>query len=42
MQSDRVPTLYGISEKNSSRFGKSLWGKNQFNSTFPLALSLYI
>ena len=36
------PGLYGISEQNSSRHGKSLWGKNQFNSTFPLALCLYM
>ena len=37
-----IPGLYGISEKNSSRYEASLWGKNQFNSTFPLALCLYM
>lgn len=31
------PRLYGISHSN--RNGKDLWGKNQFNSTFPVALS---
>ncbi len=35
-----TPTLYGISKDNSSRHGSELWGKNQFNSTFPLALCL--
>ncbi|GEM_PF-1717684 len=37
-----APSLYGISESNSSRSGAALWGKNQFNSTFPLSLSLYM
>ncbi len=36
------PSLYGISRENSSRSGKQLWGKNQFNSTFPLSLCLYM
>ncbi len=36
------PSLYGISKSNSSRHDNSLWGKNQFNSTFPLALCLYM
>ena len=34
--------LYGITDQNSSRHGDSLWGKNQFNSAFPLALCLYM
>lgn len=42
MPSPNNPGLYGISEHNSSRHGKDLWGKNQFNSTFPLALCLYM
>ncbi len=37
-----TPSLYGISESNSSRSGAALWGKNQFNSTFPLSLCLYM
>ncbi len=36
------PSLYGITRANSSRSGADLWGKNQFNSTFPLALCLYM
>ena len=39
MPSDK-PLLYGLSPQNSSRSGKNLWGKNQFNSTFPVALCL--
>jgi len=42
MQSNPNPSLYGITPINSSRHGPSLWGKNQFNSTFPLALCLYM
>ena len=33
-------TLYGLTTKNSNRTGANLWGKNQFNSTFPVALCL--
>ena len=33
-------SLFGISDKNSSRKSADLWGKNQFNSTFPIALCL--
>ena len=40
MPSPSVPALYGLTNSNSSRQGKDLWGKNQFNSTFPLALCL--
>jgi len=36
------PTLYGLTSKNSSRHGRQLWGKNQFNSTFPLSLCLFM
>ena len=35
-----LPSLYGITEQNSSRHGDDLWGKNEFNSTFPLSLCL--
>jgi len=34
------PGLYGIQQSN--RKGKDLWGKNQFNSTFPAALACYM
>lgn len=37
-----MPSLYGITGSNSSRQGESLWTKNNFNSTFPLALCLYM
>lgn len=40
MQSSSNPSLFGINRENSDRHGKDLWGKNQFNSTFPLALCL--
>ena len=42
MHSSNRPALYGITRDNSSRHGSDLWGKNQFNSTFPLALCLYM
>lgn len=34
------PRLYGIHQSNRS--AKALWGKNQFNSTFPTALACYM
>lgn len=34
------PKLYGI--ENSNRRGDDLWGKNQFNSTFPVALACHM
>jgi hypothetical protein len=34
------PALYGIS--NSNRQNNELWGKNQFNSTFPVSLACYM
>ncbi len=36
------PSLYGITTNNCSRSGDDLWGKNQFNSVFPLSLCLYM
>ena len=38
--SDPLPALYGL--ENSSRTGPDLWGKNQFNSNFPIALACYM
>lgn len=40
MPSTSEPALYGLAESNSSRQGADLWGKGQFNSTFPLALCM--
>lgn len=37
---ERAPSLYGIT--NSNRAGCHLWGKNEFNSTFPTALACYM
>ena len=34
------PSLYGIEQSNRS--GTDLWGKNQFNSTFPASLCCYM
>ncbi len=34
-----MASLYGI--LNSNRSGKHLWGKNEFNATFPIALCCY-
>ncbi|MBO0322159.1 HindVP family restriction endonuclease [Muricauda sp. CAU 1633] len=34
------PSLFGI--HNSNRKGKDLWGKNQFNSSFPASLACYM
>ncbi len=42
MPSAKSASLYGISKDNSSRQHANLWGKNQFNSTFPLSLCLYM
>jgi hypothetical protein len=33
-------SLYGI--RHSNRGARALWGKNQFNSTFPTALACYM
>ena len=37
---DNGPSLYGLTSANTNRTGKDLWGKNQFNSTFPVSLCL--
>ncbi len=37
---DQNPGLYGISQSN--RKGDALWGKNQFNSTFPASLACFM
>lgn len=40
MNSKPQPSLYGLTKSN--RIGDDLWGKNQFNSTFPTALCCYM
>ena len=40
MKTDGGPRLYGISASN--RGNMDLWGKNQFNSSFPIALACYM
>lgn len=37
---DTDPKLYGINHSN--RNGDDLWGKNQFNSTFPVSLMCFM
>ncbi|WP_316383280.1 HindVP family restriction endonuclease [Enterobacter mori] len=39
-ESNSTGKLFGI--EYSNRSGKDLWGKNQFNSTFPLSLACYM
>lgn len=40
MSKKETGSLYGLT--NTSRKGKDLWGKNQFNSAFPAALACYM
>jgi len=40
MKNEKKPGLYGISASN--RTNMDLWGKNQFNSSFPIALACYM
>ena len=40
MDGEKVPGLYGIAASNRSH--ADLWGKNQFNSSFPIALACYM
>ena len=40
MDTNQAPTLYGIF--NSNRKPEDFWGKNQFNSSFPVALACYM
>ncbi|WP_295958638.1 HindVP family restriction endonuclease [Rhodoferax sp.] len=36
------PSLFGISRSNRNFAGPYYWGKNQFNSAFPVALACYM
>ena len=40
MSDSKQPSLYGITASN--RGNMDLWGKNQFNSSFPIALACYM
>ena len=42
MRSLDEPALYGLSPGNSNRSAADLWGKNQFNSNFPVSLCIYM
>ena len=37
-----MPSLYGIKHSNRDFSDKYYWGKNQFNSSFPIALACYM
>ncbi|EFL4562358.1 HindVP family restriction endonuclease, partial [Escherichia coli] len=36
----KIESLYGL--KNTNRKESDLWGKNQFNSSFPTSLACYM
>ena len=36
------PSLFGLGSSNRDFSQKEAWGKNQFNSSFPAALSAYL
>ena len=36
------PSLFGIKHSNRDFSDRDAWGKNQFNSSFPTALSAYL
>ena len=38
----KKPSLFGIKHSNRDFSDKDAWGKNQFNSSFPAALSVYL
>lgn len=40
MKQKLMPSLYGL--ENSNRKPEELWGKNQFNSSFPASLAAYM
>lgn len=39
---DQKPGLFGLANSNRDFAQKDTWGKNQFNSSFPAALSAYL
>ena len=42
MTENNKPSLFGIKHSNRDFSDKDTWGKNQFNSSFPAALSVYL
>ena len=42
MTEAQKPSLFGIKHSNRDFSDKDAWGKNQFNSSFPAALSVYL
>lgn len=42
MKEIEKPSLFGIKHSNRDFTDKDAWGKNQFNSSFPAALSVYL
>ncbi len=42
MNETKKPSLFGIKNSNRDFSDKDAWGKNQFNSSFPAALSAYL
>ncbi len=42
MKKNNQPALFGIKHSNRDFTDKDSWGKNQFNSSFPAALSAYL
>ena len=42
MSEAKKPALFGIKHSNRDFSDKDAWGKNQFNSSFPAALSAYL
>lgn len=36
------PHLFGLNQSNRDFSKKEVWGKNQFNSSFPAALCCYL
>lgn len=42
MENNNKPRLFGITHSNRDFEQKETWGKNQFNSSFPASLSVYM
>ena len=42
MSTQKKPSLFGISRSNRNFADPYYWGKNQFNSAFPVALACYM
>jgi len=42
MEKNNIPGLFGIANSNRDYTRADTWGKNQFNSSFPVALACYL